>query len=130
MFSIFPCVCWPSVCLLWRNVFLCLLIYLFIYIELQEVSGYFGDSSFLHCFICKYFLPAWSLSFHLMISFAMQRFYFLFLFVCLIGSICLFLFSSVWKVDQKWSCWGLCQRVSACVFILRVLWCLALHLCI
>ena len=30
MFSIFPCVCWPSVCLLWRNVFLCLLIYLFI----------------------------------------------------------------------------------------------------
>ena len=128
IFSIFPCVCWRSVRLLWKNVFLCLLIYLFIYIELQELSVYFRDLSFLHCFTCKYFLPVWGLSFHLMISFAMQSSYFLF--VCLIGSICLFLFSSVWEVDQKWSCWGLCQRVSACVFLFRVLQCLALHLCL
>ena len=34
-------------------------------IELHELFLYFGDQSFVSCFICKYFLPLWRLSFHL-----------------------------------------------------------------
>ena len=30
---------------------------------------YFGDYSFVHCFVCKYFLPVWGLSFHLVYGF-------------------------------------------------------------
>ena len=63
----FSCVCWPSVCLLWRNVCLGLLpIFclgcLFFDIELHELLVYFGDYSFVGCFLCKYFLPFWGLS--------------------------------------------------------------------
>ena len=128
MFSIFPCVCWPSVRLLWKNVFLCLLIYLFIYIELQELSVYFRDLSFLHCFTCKYFSPSLRSVFSSYDFLCYAEFLF---FVCLFNWVHLFvLFFSVWEVDQKWSCWGLCPRVSACIFLLRVLQCLALHLCL
>ena len=49
MLSIFLCVCWPSICLLWRNLYLglphcfwlgCLFSF---YIDLHEVFVYFGD---------------------------------------------------------------------------------------
>ena len=77
MLSIFSCVCWPSVCLLWRNVCLGLLpIFclgcLFFDIELHEWLVYFGDYSFVGCFLCKYFLPLWGLSFCFTVSFAVQ----------------------------------------------------------
>ena len=48
MLSIFSCVCYPSVCPLWRNVYLVLwpIFYLVVYfsgIELQELLAYFCD---------------------------------------------------------------------------------------
>ena len=36
--------------------------------ELYELFVYFGDEPFVSCFICKYFLPFWGLSFHLVYS--------------------------------------------------------------
>ena len=48
MLSIFLCAFWPSVCLLWRNVYLDLLAFLIglfgvFDIELYEMFLYFGD---------------------------------------------------------------------------------------
>ena len=40
------------------------LIFFFFYIEQQEVFLYFGDESFVSCFIRNYFLPSCGLSFH------------------------------------------------------------------
>ena len=34
-------------------------------IQLYELLIFFGNESFVHCFICHYFLPFWGLSFHL-----------------------------------------------------------------
>ena len=38
-------------------------------IQLYELLIFFGNESFVHCFICHYFLPFWGLSFHLAYSF-------------------------------------------------------------
>ena len=46
MLSIFSCVCWPSVCFLWRNVYLILLPIFWLGsfdMELHELFVYFGD---------------------------------------------------------------------------------------
>ena len=44
LYAFFSCVCWPTVCLLWRNVYLCLLpifwLHYFSDIELHEVFAY------------------------------------------------------------------------------------------
>ena len=48
MFSIFSCVCWPSVCLLWRNVDLSLLPIFWL--------GYLGVFFILSCMNCLYIL--------------------------------------------------------------------------
>ena len=49
--------------LLWRNVCSNLLptfwLRCFSGIELNELLVYFGDSSFISCFICKFFIPFW-----------------------------------------------------------------------
>ena len=44
----------------------------FFNIELHELFIYFGDQSFVSCFICKYFLLSYGLSFCL-VSFAVQK---------------------------------------------------------
>ena len=58
-----------SICFLWRNVCLDLLPTFWLGccfgIELNEQRGYFGDESFVSCFICDSFLPFWVLFFHL-----------------------------------------------------------------
>ena len=74
MLSIFSCVCWPSVYLLRRNVYVGLLpIFwlgcLFFDIELHELFEYFGDWFLVSCFICKYFLLFQGLSFHFVYGF-------------------------------------------------------------
>ena len=56
-------VCWPSVCLLCRNVCLGLLplldwVVCFYGIELHELLTYFGDYSFVSCFICQLLSPS------------------------------------------------------------------------
>ena len=63
--------------------------------ELYELFVYFGDEPFVSCFICKYFLPFWGLSFHLVYSvlcsskaFQLYRshlFIFVFIFIILAG---------------------------------------------
>ena len=79
MLSILSCVCWQSLYLLWRNRYLGLLpIFgfgcLFFDIELHELLVYFGDYSFVSCFICKYFVPFWGLFFvFFMVSFAVKK---------------------------------------------------------
>ena len=42
-------------------------------IELYELLIYFGDWSFVNCFICNYFLPFWGWFIHLIFSFAVQK---------------------------------------------------------
>ena len=79
MLSIFSCVYWPSVCLLWRNVFLGLLpIFwlgcLFIWHWAAWAACIFWRLILCQFFICNYFLPFWGLSFILfMVSFAVQK---------------------------------------------------------
>ena len=80
MLSSFSCASWPSVCLLWRSVYLGLLpifglgCFFIVVVELHELFIYFGNKSFVHWFICKYFLPFWGLSFCLVYgSFAVQK---------------------------------------------------------
>ena len=69
MLSIFSCVCWPSVSLLWRNVCLGLwpifLIGLLVFfdIKLYELFVYSRNKSLVYHIICKYFLPVHRLSF-------------------------------------------------------------------
>ena len=69
MLSSFSCACWPSVCLLWRNVYLDLLRifkilgFVFFNTEIYELFVYFGNWSFVGLIICKYFLLFCRLSF-------------------------------------------------------------------
>ena len=78
MLSIFPCACWPSVCLLWRNVcvdllpifnwvdIFCIELYeLFVYLEIQSLSV----SLFANIFSQS---VGWLFSFF-MVSFAVQK---------------------------------------------------------
>ena len=67
--EIFSCASWPSVCLLWRNVYLGLLLIfwwdsLFLMV-LSLMSCLFWKLIPVHCFICYCFVPFWRLSFHL-----------------------------------------------------------------
>ena len=76
--SIFSCAFWPSVCLLWRNVYLnllpVLLIGLFLDIELHELFVYFGDESLAGCLLCRYFSHSLGCLFILfMVSFVVQK---------------------------------------------------------
>ena len=69
MLSLEKCWFWflSIFCLGWW-VFFCFFVFFFD-IELHELFMYFGDYSFVHCFVCKYFLPVWGLSFHLVYGF-------------------------------------------------------------
>ena len=76
--SIFSCAFWPSVCLLWRNVYLnllpVLLIGLFLDIELHALFVYFGDESLAGCLLCRYFSHSLGCLFILfMVSFVVQK---------------------------------------------------------
>ena len=78
MRSIFSCVYWPPICLLWRNVHIDLLpiflIGLVFDIELYESFVYFGNCTLVSCIVSKYFLPFCRLSFVLfMVSSAVQN---------------------------------------------------------
>ena len=82
MLSIFSGICWSSVCLLWRSIYLDLLApifwldYLFVCfdIELHELLVYFGDCSLVSVFICNYFSHSESCLFiFFMVSFAVQK---------------------------------------------------------
>ena len=71
MLSIISCVCWPSVCLIWRNVYLGLLpifqvgcLFFVIVVELYESFIHFGDQPFVCCLICIDFLLFCGLLFH------------------------------------------------------------------
>jgi len=71
--SIFSCASWLSVCLPWRNTCLGLLVIiwlgcLFLDTELHELFLLFWRL-ILCCFICKYLLSFWGLTFHLVYGF-------------------------------------------------------------
>ena len=80
MLSIVLCVYLPSICILWRNVCLGLLLIFdwavcFLDIELYELLIYFGDYSFVSCIICNYFSHSEGCLLTLFIVFlAVQRF--------------------------------------------------------
>ena len=78
MLSIFSCAYWPSVCLLWRNVYLDTLSFFcflfscldcFFDIKLYELFVYSGNYSIVGSIICKCFLPFCKLSFHFVYGF-------------------------------------------------------------
>ena len=78
MLSIFSCVCWQSICLLWRNVYLGLLPifglgFCFFDIELHKLLVYSRYKSHIRYMICKYFLYFYELSFHLLEDIACSR---------------------------------------------------------
>ena len=64
----FLCAFWPSVCILWRNVSLGLLPILrlgWLFISASyELFVYFGNLALVSQIDCKYFLPAYRLSFN------------------------------------------------------------------
>ena len=101
MLSIFPCVYWLSVCLLWRNVCLRLLpifwLACFFYLILSCICYFYilQINPFLSCFLYKYVLPFLGLSFHLTISFVVQIFWFNWV------PFVYFLFSLLYEVVQR-----------------------------
>ena len=114
MLSIFSCAFWPSVCLLWRNVYLifCPLFDWVVFLILScmsclyilEINPLLVDSFaniFCHSVGCLFVL--------LMILFTLQTL------LSLLRSH-LFLFSLLSEVDQKRYCWNLCQRVFCLMF--------------
>ena len=79
MLNICSWLSWPSVCLLWRETYLspasifCLGC-LFSWYWAPWAICIFWRLNFCMLFICKYFLPFWQLSFHLiLVSFAVQK---------------------------------------------------------
>ena len=119
MLSIFSCVCYPSVCLLWRNVCLGLFplfdwVVCFSGLELYELPMYFRNESFVSCFICYYFLPSWGLSFHLSYSFLCSAKVFKFNQVPLVYFCFYFHYSRRWVIEDL----ALCHR-----FIDVIIWC-------
>ena len=113
MLSIFSCAWWPSVCLLWRNVYLYLLpIFqlgcLFLDIELYELFVCFRSFAniFSHSIDCLFIFS--------MVSFAVQK---------LLGSISSYLFIFVFisfalRNGSRKYCYALCQIVF-CLFSSR-----------
>ena len=89
MLRIFPCACWPSVCCLWRNVYLdlllflwlgcvfycCCLFVLFFDVELPELFVYFEINPLLFASFVNIFSHSVRCLFILfMVSFAVQKF--------------------------------------------------------
>ena len=76
MLSIFSHAYWPSVFLLWKDVYLGLLSIFglgFFVVELYELFVYFRNEALVGCIVCKYFLPFCRLSSCQMASFAMPK---------------------------------------------------------
>ena len=75
MLNIFSCVCYISVCLLWRNACLGFLptfwlgCFVFLVLSCMSCLYILEINSFVCCFICYYCLPFWGLSVHLVYSF-------------------------------------------------------------
>ena len=122
MLSILSRAYWPSVCLLRRNVYLslCLFIFLFIWI--------------LSCMSCRYILvtpvanifplSVGYLFVLLMVSFAMQKF----LSLIMSHLFIIAFISFAWEIDLRKHCYDLCQRMLCLYSLLRVLWCHVLFL--
>ena len=122
--SIFSCVCWSSVYLLWKNVCLGLLprlwlgCLIFCCWVLWTVC-IFCKLSLVGLIICKYFLPFYRLSFCFMVFFGVQK---------LVTSISpiyllLLLFLLPWETGLRKHWYDLCQRTFCLCSLLRVLWC-------
>ena len=131
MSSILSCVCWQSVYLLWRNVYLDLLptfglgcLFFLILscmsclciLEINPLSVASFTNIFSHSEGCLFILFIVSFAVQKLLSFISSHF-FIFVFI-----------SFTLGVGQKGSCCELCQRVFFLCFPPRVLECLALHL--
>ena len=122
MLNIFSCSCWPSICLLWRNVCLGLLLIfhlgsLFFVVELLSAVCIIWnlDPCLLH---------------HLqrLFPFCGLSFYFFNGFICCAKLLSLirshwftFVFIAIIPRSQTWYCCNLCQRAHCLFFPLRVL---------
>ena len=131
MLSIFLCVYWLSVYLLWKKkVYLGLLPSFYWVVCLFVCFWYWAAWTIcmfwrlipISCFICKYFLPFWVLCFHFVYGFLSS--------VKLLSLIIshLFVFIFITLGGQKGSSCYFCQRVFCLCFPQRVLLCPVLHL--
>ena len=122
MLSIFSCVCWPFVCLLWINVCLGLLSILWLGCLLfwYWAICIFWRLILHHCFVCGYFLPFWGLSLQLFIlPFAVQK-----LLSLIRAYLFIFVFISITlQSGSKRILRDLCQRIFCPWFPLRVYSC-------
>ena len=126
MLSIFSCVCWPSVCLLWKK---CLfrssihfLIGLFVFLILSCMGENIRKRSDQKKINLQNVQTAHEILF--MVSFAVQK-----LFSFIRSHFFIFVFISITLGGgSKGSCCDLCQTVFCLYFPLRVLQCPALHL--
>ena len=129
MLSIFSCAYWPSVCLLWRNVYLGLLSIFwfgwFFVIELSWAVRIFWKVSpcWSHC--SQIFSPS---------PYVVFSFWLWFPLLCKslqvwLGASCLFLllFLLSWESDLRKHWYNLCQRMFCLCSLLGVLWCHVLH---
>ena len=127
MLSIFSCASWPSIRLLWKNVYLDLPIFqldcFVVVVELYELFIYFGNWALVGCIICIFLLPFHRLHFHFMVSFVIQKL------VSLITSYLFWvLFLLPWENDLRKHWYNLCQRMFGLYSLLGVLWYHVLYL--
>ena len=74
MLSDFSCACWPSVCFLWRNVYLDVVpIFLFFFMLSCMCCLYILEVNLVIPTICKYILPVHRLSYYVFGFFAVQE---------------------------------------------------------
>ena len=114
MLSILSCVCWQSVYLLWRNVYLGLLpIFglgcLFFSYWAAWAVYIFWRLILCLLFVCKYFLPFWGLSFRLVYGFfAVQK-----LLSFIRSNLFIFVFISItlWGGSKKILLWFMSKSV-------------------
>ena len=116
--SIFSCASWPSVCLLWRNIYLgllpifwlgCLFIFIlscmscFFTLEIKPLSVASFANIFSHsgaCFFCLF-----------SVSFAVQKL------MSLIRNLFLLLFILLWETDLRKHWYDLCEKEFCCVLL-------------
>ena len=123
MLSIFSCVCWPSICLLWRRRIFCPFFYFsFLFFLILSCMNclYILEINLLSvsCIVCKYLLPSCRLSFCFLYGFLCCAKAFKFNYVSFVYFCFYFHYCRRWNPKRYY--YDLCQRVFCLCFPLCV----------